>query len=64
MASVPVAEGLFTWPSDEPQLIGSRCAACGICHVPNPGLVPTPAASTEMETQLLRGGARWQSMEG
>ena len=25
MAQVPVAEGIFTLPSDEPQLIGSRC---------------------------------------
>ena len=29
MARVPVAEGVFTWPSDEPALIGSRCVTCG-----------------------------------
>ena len=34
MASVPVAEGVFTWPADEPQLIGSRCTACGIVTFP------------------------------
>ena len=22
-------DGLFTWPSDEPQLIGGRCKSCG-----------------------------------
>ncbi len=38
--SVPIAEGVFTWPSDEPQLIGSRCARVRDRHVPRPGLVP------------------------
>ncbi len=28
MTRVPVADGVFTWPSDEPRLIGSRCVAC------------------------------------
>ena len=31
---VPVAEGLFTWPSDEPRLIGARCASCGLVGFP------------------------------
>jgi uncharacterized OB-fold protein len=30
----PVAEGVFTWPSDEPQLIGSQCLDCGIVAFP------------------------------
>ena len=25
----PLAEGIFTWPSDDPRLLGSRCANCG-----------------------------------
>ena len=25
MTQVPIADGIFTWPSDDPQLIGSRC---------------------------------------
>ena len=33
MARVPIAEGVFTWPSDEPQLIGGRCGACGYLDV-------------------------------
>ena len=40
---IPVLEGYFTWPSDEPRLIGSRCKSCGdhffpktfMCHNPN-----------------------------
>ena len=34
MTQVPVADNLFTWPADEPQLIGSRCTACGIVTFP------------------------------
>ena len=39
MARVPVAEGVFTWPSDEPRLIGSRCSGVRDRHVPGAGLV-------------------------
>lgn len=49
---VPVAEGLFTWPPDEPKLIGAVCDGCG--------LMAFPAGSTCMRcggdratTQLL-----------
>jgi uncharacterized OB-fold protein len=31
----PVAEGLFTWPSDSPQLIGARCQSCGCYFFPS-----------------------------
>jgi uncharacterized OB-fold protein len=59
MASVPVAEGIFTWPSDEPQLIGSRCGACGITTFPAQDSCPR-CASTEMGEQLLsRCGRLW-----
>ena len=59
MASVPVAEGLFTWPSDEPQLIGSRCTACSIVTFPTQDSCPR-CASTAMEEQLLaRRGRLW-----
>ena len=29
MSQVPVAEGVFTWPSDAPNLLGARCGDCG-----------------------------------
>jgi uncharacterized OB-fold protein len=59
MASVPVAEGLFTWPADDPQLIGSRCTACGIVTFPAQGSCPR-CASTKMEERLLpRQGRLW-----
>ena len=31
---VAIAEGLFTWPSDKPALLGSRCNLCGIATFP------------------------------
>jgi len=59
MARIPVAEGIFTWPSDQPQLIGGRCAACGIVTFPAQGSCPR-CASTEMVEHLLsRRGRLW-----
>jgi uncharacterized OB-fold protein len=31
---VPIAEGLFTWPSARPALLGSRCQQCGVATFP------------------------------
>ena len=45
MARVPVAEGVFTWPSDDPRLIGSRCAACGIVTFPAQASCPRCAST-------------------
>lgn len=59
MTRVPVAEGIFTWPADEPQLIGSRCGACGIVTFPTQDSCPR-CASTDMQEQLLeRRGTLW-----
>jgi uncharacterized OB-fold protein len=59
MAQVPVAEGVFTWPPDDPRLIGSRCAACRIVTFPVQDSCPR-CASTEMAEHLLsRRGRLW-----
>jgi uncharacterized OB-fold protein len=59
MARVPVAEGVFTWPSNDPRLIGSRCGTCGIVTFPVQGSCPR-CASTAMEEHLLpRRGRLW-----
>ncbi len=59
MTRVPVAEGIFTWPADEPQLIGSRCADCGIITFPTQDSCPR-CASTDMDSHLLaRRGWLW-----
>ena len=31
---LPIADGLFTWPSANPALLGSRCQDCGIATFP------------------------------
>ena len=46
---VPVAEGLFTWPSDEPSLIGSE----------KDGKYTFPARPNENEVLLKRRGTLW-----
>ena len=59
MAQVPVADGIFTGPNDEPQLIGSRCTVCGMVTFPAQESCPR-CASTEMVEQLLaRRGRLW-----
>ena len=45
----PVAEGLFTWPSDEPALIGSK----------RDGRLSFPARPGDEEVLLKRRGTLW-----
>ena len=59
MAQVPVAEGVFTWPSDDPQLIGSRCTACGIVTFPAQDSCPRCASTDMVEHLLARRGRLW-----
>jgi len=59
MERVPVAEGLFTWPSDEPRLIGSRCGACGITTFPSQDSCPRCASTDMREHRLERRGRLW-----
>ena len=49
---VPVAEGLFTWPSGEPKLIGARCASCGLVGFPA-GTACQRCGGTEVTEKLL-----------
>jgi uncharacterized OB-fold protein len=59
MARVPVAEGIFTWPSDDPHLIGSRCGACGIATFPSQTSCPRCASTGMEEHRLPRRGRLW-----
>jgi uncharacterized OB-fold protein len=59
MATVPVAEGVFTWPSEEPQLIGSRCADCGIVTFPAQNSCPRCASTAMGQHLLARRGTLW-----
>jgi uncharacterized OB-fold protein len=50
---------VFTWPSDEPQLIGSRCAMCSAVTFPRQDSCPR-CGSLEMSEHLLpRRGTLW-----
>jgi uncharacterized protein len=49
---VPVAEGLFTWPSEQPRLIGSQCTACALTGFPA-GTACQRCGSTEVTDKLL-----------
>ena len=50
--TVPFAADVFTWPSDEPQLIGSRCTPCGVVTFPAQPSCPRCGALA-MERHLL-----------
>ena len=55
----PVADGLFTWPDDEPRLIGSRCTNCGVVSFPEQSSCPS-CTGTDVERHLLsRAGTLW-----
>ena len=52
MTQVAFAPDVFTWPSDEPQLIGGRCTSCAAVAFPLPGACPR-CGTTEVERHLL-----------
>ncbi len=56
--AVPVSPGLFTWPSDEPQLIGTRCVSCGLMAFPAYPACPRCGGDTE-EALFDRRGTLW-----
>jgi uncharacterized OB-fold protein len=59
MTSVPVADGIFAGPADEPHLIGSRCTACEIVTFPAQGSCPRCASQAMAEHRLPRRGRLW-----
>jgi uncharacterized OB-fold protein len=56
---VPVAEGVFTWPSDEPRLIASRCTACDNHMFPVQADCPRCSGTTTEDVELSRTGTLW-----
>ena len=56
---VPIAPGLFTWPSDEPRLIGGRCTACGVMTFPTQADCPRCAGDTMEDALFDRRGTLW-----
>ena len=59
MPQVAFSPDVFTWPSSEPQLIGSRCPSCAAVTFPEQGSCPR-CGKVEMERHLLpRQGTLW-----
>ena len=53
---IPVQEGLFTWPAAEPQLIASKCKACGDVVFPKQLSCPDCSGDEVEEILLSRRG--------
>lgn len=56
---IPIAEGLFTWPSDDPRLIGGRCRECGEISFPRQDSCPACCAEAVEEYLLAPQGTLW-----
>ena len=59
MAQRSVAEGLFEWPSAEPQLSARVCAACSFITFPAQDSCPSCGGDTVAPTALSRTGTLW-----
>jgi uncharacterized OB-fold protein len=59
LAAVPVGDGLFTWPADDPRLIGSRCRNCGTVTFPAQASCPRCTGTDVEEHLLARRGRLW-----
>ena len=55
----PVAEGLFTWPSEHPALLGSCCPDCGETTFPVKRACPACPSQACEEVELGRSGTLW-----
>ena len=56
---VPIAEGLFTWPSDNPALLGSRCQDCGTAAFPAAESCMACGSQNVVSEELPRRGTLW-----
>ena len=66
MARIPVAAGIFTWPSDEPQLDRQPLRGVRNRHLPRPGLVPALRRRPRWRSIRWRGAGRlwaWTTQE-
>lgn len=52
----PLAPEISTWPDQDPQLIGSRCAQCAATAFPTQPHCPRCSADAMTEVLLPRGG--------
>lgn len=55
----PIADGLFTWPNDRPQLVGGICTDCGAVGFPRPASCSRCTSDRIDEHLLARTGTLW-----
>jgi uncharacterized protein len=56
---VPIQEGLFTWPAEQPRLIGSECQNCGAVLFPVQNGCPRCTSSDTRPKELGTRGTLW-----
>ena len=56
---IPIAEGLFTWPSNDPRLLGSKCNDCGVVTFPAQAGCPACCGEDTTNIELERQGTLW-----
>ena len=56
---VPITDGLFTWPSDSPRLLASRCTDCANHVFPAQPDCPKCSGSSTETVELEREGTLW-----
>ena len=58
MTTVPIAEGLFTWP-EAPHLVGGSCPDCGTTTFPRQAACPRCTRTGMREVALATRGTLW-----
>lgn len=56
---VPIADGVFTWPSEKPKLLASRCDDCGIADFPAKKSCPACCGQNLHLEELPTRGKLW-----
>jgi uncharacterized protein len=59
MEQFAIAQGLFTWPTAEPRLVGSRCGECEAYVFPAQANCPRCTKTNMEPTELSRAGRVW-----
>lgn len=59
MTQVPVAEGIFTMPPEEPALIGGQCADCELITFPQQSSCARCGSTATAARRLGRRGTLW-----
>lgn len=59
MTTIPIAVGVFAWPSDSPTLLGSKCDECGNVTFPVESGCPKCSSESLITIPLATTGELW-----